>query len=91
MSSRRLDQKFVTKHYIQLSNEKATSLFHLYFDWSHQRQLERDEVSEMLQGCAVKPATTEWALLIVFLEKSDGSLQFIYDYQKLNAITACES
>lgn len=45
----------------------------------------------MLGEKIIKPATSEWAALILFAPKKDGLLHFGVDYQKLYAVTIRDS
>lgn len=39
----------------------------------------------------IEPATKEWASLVVFAPKKDGSIRFCVDYPKLSAINVRDS
>lgn len=44
----------------------------------------------MLDAGVIEPATSEWASLVVFVPKHDGSLSFCVDYICLNALTVVD-
>ena len=52
------------------------------------RDIEKDKVDKIVeQGVAVTSPSTDWAALVVFAPKKDGTLQFCVDYRRLNALT----
>lgn len=50
------------------------------------REFEKEEIKKILKPQEIKPAETEWAALILFALKKDGTLQFSVEYRKLKAV-----
>lgn len=86
-----LGQVSVTKHRMYLTKRRAPIHSHPYHGRPCQRQLERDEVARMLKDNFAEVVTTEWASLIVFAHKKDGSLRICIDYRKLNEVAVRDS
>lgn len=51
------------------------------------RQFVATAIDCTLQEDVIERVTTEWAIPILVAPKKDGSLQFCFDYRKLNAVT----
>ena len=51
------------------------------------RQMEQEQVEEMLEQGVVRPSTSPWASPVVMVKKKDGSMRFCVDYRKLNSVT----
>ena len=51
------------------------------------RQMEQEQVSEMLDQEVIRPSTSPWASPVVMVKKKDGSMRFCVDYRKLNSVT----
>lgn len=51
------------------------------------RKFEKAEIDKSLRMNVIEPAKSEWALLIVFAPKKDGSLCFCTDHRKLTGVT----
>lgn len=45
----------------------------------------------MLKLEVIEPARSEWASSIVHVSKKDGMLPFFVGYEKLHAVTGCDS
>ena len=44
-------------------------------------------LKENLKGCHIHPSKSPMASPVFFIKKKDGSLRFVQDYRKLNAMT----
>ena len=51
------------------------------------RQMEQEQVTEMLDQEVIRPSTSPWASPVVMVKKKDGSMRFCVDYRKLNSVT----
>jgi len=45
------------------------------------------QVRDLLDGGLIEPAHSAWSLLVVLVQKKDGSWRFCVDYRKLNSLT----
>lgn len=53
---------------------------------SKAKKLEKQEIDRMLTVYVIEPAQTKWASPIVLVQKKDGTLRFLVDYSRLNAV-----
>ena len=51
------------------------------------RDIEQQQVKEMLRDEVVKPSTSPWASPVVMVKKKDGSMRFCVDFCKMNDAT----
>ena len=51
------------------------------------RQMEQEQVSEMLEQDVIRPSISPWASPVVMVKKKDGSMRFCVDFRKLNTVT----
>jgi Reverse transcriptase (RNA-dependent DNA polymerase)/Retroviral aspartyl protease len=76
-------------HMIELipgATEFSTKLYPM----SPKEQIELDQfLEENLKSGRIWPSKSPMASPVFFIKKKDGSLRFVQDYQKLNAITIC--
>lgn len=87
-----LKKKSVANHYINLNPPNAPpNNAAPYRAGPQQRQLEKEELEQILKVCKAGPNTTEWASPLVFVPKKDRSLRFWVDHRRLNAVTVGES
>ena len=49
------------------------------------------QLDEMLQKGYIRPSSSPWGSLAIFMDKKDGSLQMCVDYQQLNDVTIKKS
>lgn len=56
-----------------------------------QRNLEKKEVTRMLELDMIEPSDAEWASPVVLVPKADGSTRFCIDYRHLNSLTKRDS
>jgi len=76
-------------HVVELipgSKEFSTKLYAM----SPSEQVELDKfLDENLKSGRIRPSKSPMASPVFFIKKKDGSLRFVQDYRKLNAITIC--
>lgn len=67
----------------------STRLVHSapYCTCSKTCKLEKTKIDKMLTKNIIELARTEWATLIVFPSKKDGTLRICVDYRKLNVVS----
>jgi hypothetical protein len=82
----RLGNVTATSHRIDLTPGACPVHAHPYRAGPRERELDREEIEQMLTQGVIEPATSEWASPIVLVPKADGSLHFCVDYRRLNAI-----
>ena len=51
------------------------------------REIEQQQVKEMLRDEVIRPSTSPWASPVVMVKKKDGSMRFCVDFRKLNDAT----
>lgn len=56
----------------------------------HARQDGKNE-QERLDAGVIEPATSEWAIPVVFVPKHDGTVRFCVEYRKLNLTTVVDT
>lgn len=83
-----LGRKSIAEYRTALTPWESRSVYSTsYRVGPRQRAPERDNVDDTLKERSVKPATTEWASLVVFDLKKDGTLRFCVYSRRSNAIT----
>lgn len=56
-----------------------------------QRQLEREEATQMMKARTFKPGVTEWSSPFVFVPKKNSGICFYVDHRRLDAIVVSDS
>ena len=51
------------------------------------RDIEQQQVKEMLRDEVIRPSTSPWASPVVIVKKKDGSMRFCVDFRKMNDAT----
>ena len=51
------------------------------------RDIEQQQVKEMLRDEVIRPSTSPWASPVVMVKKKDGSMRFCVDFRKMNDAT----
>ena len=51
------------------------------------REIEQQQVKEMLRDKVIRPSTSPWASPVVMVKKKDGSMRFCVDFRKMNDAT----
>ena len=51
------------------------------------RDIEQQQVKEMLRDGVIRPSTSPWASPVVMVKKKDGSMRFCVDFRKMNDAT----
>ena len=46
-----------------------------------------EQLKELLDKGFIRPSTSPWGALVLFVKKKDGSLRFCIDYRQLNKVT----
>ena len=83
----KLGEVRATEHRIELTPGAKPFRFQPYRVSPRAREAEQASVDEMLAGRVISRSKSEWASPVVLIPKSDGSLRFCVDYQRLNALT----
>ncbi|CAF1139059.1 unnamed protein product, partial [Didymodactylos carnosus] len=52
-----------------------------------QRKIIQQEVQQMINNNQVGPSRSPWSSPVIIQEKKDGTIRFLVDYRKLNAVT----
>jgi hypothetical protein len=47
----------------------------------------KKQIDELLEKGYIKPSTSPWAALVLFVEKKDGTKRMCIDYRSLNEVT----
>jgi hypothetical protein len=47
----------------------------------------KKQIDELLEKCYIRPSTSPWAALVLFVEKKDGTKRMCIDYRALNEVT----
>jgi hypothetical protein len=47
----------------------------------------KKQIDELIEKGYVRPSTSAWAALVLFVEKKDGTKRMCIDYQDLNEVT----
>jgi hypothetical protein len=47
----------------------------------------KKQIDELLEKCYIRPSTSPWAALVLFVEKKDGTRRMCIDYRALNEVT----
>jgi hypothetical protein len=47
----------------------------------------KKQTDELLEKCYIRPSTSPWAALVLFVEKKDGTKRMCIDYRSLNEVT----
>lgn len=81
-----LGRIIVSKHLISLLNDEAGPVYPVP-DRTDSKETYSVGISQILAKMGIEPATTEWAAIIAFVPKNDGSIRFHADYCMLNAVT----
>ena len=49
----------------------------------------KDQLQELLDKGFIRPSTSPWGALVLFMRKKDGSSRLCIDYRQLNKVTIC--
>ena len=47
----------------------------------------KEQITELLEGGAIRPSSSPWGSPVLFVKKPDGSLRFCIDFRALNNVT----
>jgi hypothetical protein len=47
----------------------------------------KKQIDELLEKVYIRPSTSPWAALVLFVEKKDGTKRMCIDYRSLNEVT----
>lgn len=80
------------QHQIKLEKTENRPIQSILYDAGPKaRELEKQEINQILAMDAIEYVKTEWASPIVFVPKEDGDLRLCVDFCKLNAVTIRDS
>lgn len=81
-----LGRTHLVEHEIDTENARPVRQ-NPYRNSTYERQVVREQVSDMLQRDVIRESTSPWSSPVVLVRKRDGSWRFCVDYRKVNAVT----